>query len=1147
MTTATLPRPLELAVKHAAGKPICDPNAPCQPCRRSELQLLVVLPSVVAGAHAQALKDAGHAWAPSFDAAFGSLAREATVPVARLARQGCVYLYYPERRVWDVWQVMASGLTRKLLHQVNTQQYARHDGGYRHAPEPKSCSRGAANVLAHLISIHGSQRGGSVWLAFSAELWTPATLERFETNPEVQLPGFGGRPGTRGRLRDLRGREIDLGSVLKGQLPASGCLPLNQPALEHNVADYCPSPGQPGHWPSGAFKRAFSETPHPMAPDRFGTAATFEQEVRQLERRQTPPALPPLYENTTLVVMLPDPAGVIDAHNQLRMQAMAGIQGWLAGDADATGRNADPQRPWKLQSLVHAGYIREWTKAQEKTAHRQRLEGGQYRRSHVISAFEHQQIEAQERRTGMPVNPPGTTYEKLPGTPERYRVTFAQSALDKGVDELAAAGAEGRVERCMAHLDDSAIRNFDTQRRQQEDGWVKLLEAVDRDHVRWLESAAAQAQLRYDFDHLHAWRDAARSKEELARDVAETVARLKLLAVCYGGGACGPASLKHLVELFGKDEADPEHHIAQAFFVEGGLNTVLKKLDEPGTQSDLFGAYQSGKTAWEEFKAAWERWREQAAVASGVLLQTAYQVTHRMQEIALLPEVAKQHGLKVALADATKKQVVWVRAAGLARFLETGQRQYLLGVKWKAGEFAQALAERTLQDPAVDALRRDVTGKQARAAARLTRAELKPVLAKNVAEVEATVMLVVDEAQLARIAAARGEKLLDVVSAGLFGQPQAPMKVPESLAREIVRGYHPASRLEAMRSGAFVLNVAGLYLQWWALAQSWEDVRKQGGGEQVETALSGLGSVVGIVGAGVEIGALLLTPKAMGTQGTPAAAVLAKVPGHLWLRFAAGLMLAAGAGVSAAVAGVKAKRIAGLGDDEAANTYYSVAVVQGFGALSLTAGAYYAHRARVLAHYGHEAVVRLFARAFTPVQLGRCLTGVGLVLFIAGVALSFYALYLEDDEIEVFLRRSYFGRGHPQLGKFTGLDQEVQTLGALAVGTRAEVEWHDHLTEADEVSVKVKVFQPEPGNVVTAQLEGFSGLNGKKVAELFQGELPTLMPSADAGEAANGIFTSERKFKVPAGVGAVRLTYGLYKDRRPRVPPQAGGDLWLED
>ena len=291
-------------------------------------------------------------------------------------------------------------------------------------------------------------------------------------------------------------------------------------------------------------------------------------------RRQTPPTLPPLYENTTLVVMLPDPAGVIDAHNQLRMHVMAGIQGWLAGDADATGRNADPQRPWKLQSLVHAGYIREWVKAQEKAVHRQRLAGGPYRRSHVISAFEYQQIEVQERRTGMPVNPPGTVYDKLPGVPERYRVTFVQSALDKGVDELAGASAKGRVERYMAHLDDGAIRHFDTQRRQQEDGWVQQLEAVDRDHVRWLESAEAQAMLRCDFDDLHAWRVAARSKDELARDVAEAVARLKLLAACYGGGACGPASLKHLVEFFNKRavgdiDAASTHLVVGAFHAGG--------------------------------------------------------------------------------------------------------------------------------------------------------------------------------------------------------------------------------------------------------------------------------------------------------------------------------------------------------------------------------------------------------------------------------------------------------------------------------------------------------------------------------------------------------------------------------------------------
>src|SRR5690606_14664508 len=119
------------------------------------------------------------------------------------------------------------------------------------------------------------------------------------------------------------------------------------------------------------------------------------------------------------------------------------------------------------------------------------------------------------------------------------------------------------------------------------------------------------------------------------------------------------------------------------------------------------------------------------------------------------PALARQRGLQVALADAARKQVIWARAAGFANFLETGVRQYMVGIKWKAGAFAAANADTTLLPPAFNANARTGTGKQVRKAAKNARAALRPYLARHVMDMEATVMLVIDERQLTQIARAR--------------------------------------------------------------------------------------------------------------------------------------------------------------------------------------------------------------------------------------------------------------------------------------------------------------------------------------------------------------------------------------------------------
>lgn len=1128
------------STKAVAGKTTCDPNAPCQPCQRADLLLLVVTPSVIAKEHTGALKDAGYAWAPSFDAEFGSIKREATAPVARLMRTGYLYVYYPKRAVWDIWQVMSNGLTRKIMHQVDRELYKTRQSAYLTAGEPGLCSSGVANISAQLINIHGALTTDTAWLAFSSRLWTDSTLQRYADNPEAEVLGPDGKKQKK-KLRDLRGREISPSAILEGTFPATACLPLNATSLEHNVVDFGANKAA-GKLPLG-YDKAFASATQALIPQRFGMAPAVEKRVRGMEKASAPPANSELYLNRSLILMVPDPEGVADAHNNIRLATITARQGWMAGGVDANGKNADPNRPWERQSLLLAGYIREWVKDKERVFHQKMVDHGVYKNHTIISGDEYRQIKQQEKQTGKPYYPAGSTYEKLATAPERYRVTWPKP----GVEGLAKTTSKDKIERYNSHLDLDKIKAANDKWQKQEQGWYTLLESRDKDYVAWLTAAPLQVTLGYDFDDNIALSKAKRTTIEVRADVYDAAGRLQTLAICYGGGACTNVSLKYFVEQIQKDEADKTHFIAQAVFNEFDL---LKKIDDDkGTQADFYDAVLAVKDVWEQFKTEWERVKDPATSAMTILQQVTSQATQRMQEVALLPEIAKQRNLQIALADVAKKQVVWARAAGFSNFLKTGLRQYMFGVKWSANAFAAAATETTLQSPAIDAAKRGVTGKQARKASIKTRAELKPYIAGHGKDVEATIMLVVDEKDLSKIARARGEKMLDIVTTDLFGQPRGVVSLPESMAHEIVRKQTHA-HIGNLKQVGGVLNIFVLILQMRATMMSWEDIGKKGGTDQADAIASLLGGVAGTLGAVAELSAIMLSPPVLNKVGTPLAAELAnKIPARFILRFAAGVLGAAGAMFDAASAWAKSMKMGNAGDKDAKNAYIITAGLQLAGGASLGGGTYFAYRAallnRLAAQAAERATIQILGSFFSPISLARCFTGIGLLLWVGGLAISFYALYLEDDDNEIFLRRSYFGNGHPQLGKFHDFDHEMQSFAALAQGTRAELEWHD-VMGPDEINVNVKVFKPEAATYVTARLEAFDNINGKKLSDLFNSFMPALKLSNEPSEASSEVYTTNLSFKAPAGVEAIKLSYFVYKDRT-HTQPFARGELWIED
>lgn len=1159
------------AVNAVAGTPpnTCAPG--CKPCHRVSLQFLVVTPSVVPKEHAAALKDAGYAWAPSFDAEFGNMPRTATTPVARIARTGYILVYYPERKRWDVWQVMANGLTRKVMYQVNTEQYSAMQSGFNNAPEPKLCSRGAANLPGSLISIERCVDVDQIWLTYSAHLWLPAVLQQFADNAPGTVTGADGKAITK-PLRELHGRSFSPKAILAGSgaFP-TGCLPLNAAGLEHGVADFAKEA-------SRDFKKAFDLSLRPLDAERFGQAAEFDKQVRAIERASGPSGNPELYLDKSLIVMLPDPVGVAEQHNTIRLATLSAQQGWMAGGLDAKGANADPNRPWERQSLLHAAYVREWVRDAEHQHQKALLDNGAYRRSQTISGDEYRHIQAQEKTSGKPYNPPGTRYEKLQGDVERYRVVWPQTAMDQGIKGVAQANTQSRIDRYNKHLDQGRIEAANKKWLEQDKAWATLTEARDADHVAWLESTALAVALRYTHGDNSALRKTGLKREDVVAHMFDVATRMEDTARCYAGGACSDASLKHLIKLFERDPKDKAQWIADALVGQYNFWDLINGDDtDHGLRADLYTGALGVRSGYEQAAQGAQLLRQGMAQHASLLVQASQQTLAKMQELALDAQQAGKYGLKSDLAKIQRKQVFWVKATALHHYLETGSKLFYLNVAWDARAFVNAALDAVKAGPAIEMKFNQHTPRQRqshKSAAASARAELARAIANSAHPEHLTVPLLMDQAAV-EATAKRGHKvgpgMLQVVGGNLLGLPQVPLALPEEFARELFK-QQAQGRAETFKQWgetsvqnargvlpASVGNAFIFFLQWRAFTFALGEFDKSGGWAQVDAAASALSAAVGMLGAGLEVGSLLLAPTSITKAGTPAAGVLvSQLPkAYLRLGLGAGLMGATGAALDGAVAFAKMRGRQERGDSDAATLYGISAGFHAGGFVSLFYGSWMAYRSAVLTKAGVQGAVRVlsfrFASSFAAAGIGMSATGIGMFLWVAGVGFSVVGAMLEDDENETFLERSYFGSGsNTQLGKFANLEDEVQALATLARGFRAELEWQDNMTEPDVVTARLQTVEWDRNHRgMSFVLDGYDMINGAKLVTLAEGEL-------NDPKAEGGLYKVEQQVKITApGVQAVKLTFTLWNTefRLPNVPLKqnrgarkiAEDFIWMKD
>lgn len=613
---------------------------------------------------------------------------------------------------------------------------------------------------------------------------------------------------------------------------------------------------------------------------------------------------------------------------------------------------------------------------------------------------------------------------------------------------------------------------------------------------------------------------------------------------------------------FRKEVTDPTHYIAQAMM--GEFNFAPKLIDkvstDAGARADIYDAYLASTNAYNEFAQVWTSIGVPPVSDTSSIILMVATINARLRIMALQPGMGGKKGVAKAFELATRRSAMWVRSAGLVNHIVANHKQYDFSVAWGANAFAGAIDDTirnaaTLKPAAIDiGLRGNMTGNQAVEGRHRARMEARnQVAAGNVQglrHVEATSLILCDQEDLKRAARMRGEKLVDVVSPGLFGLDPKVTSVPESWARQMVSRQRHLN-VDSLRSKSGYLNLGTLIVQLAAFDMSLGDVNSSGGWDQMDAAGSLLGASAGIAGGAMELSSMLMTPGALNKMGTPFAAELAaKVPAHLWLKLGSGLCLGAGAIFDASVAFAKYHKGKNQGDGDASGAYAASAGAELAGGISLGLGAFFAYRASQLDRLGQlaarQAAVRILGAAFSPLLLARCLTGIGLILWLGGLGLSFLAMYLEDDDNEVFLRRSYFGKGHPELGRFKDLDHEVKSFGSLSTGTRAEMEWEDKFGQ-DGLKVTIKVFKPGQSTVVTVRLQGYDGINGKFIRDLTAGSLPTLKLSEDKDEAASDIFTTDLDFDLPEDISAVKLSYYVYPNAVKGTQAIATGDLWIED
>ncbi|MCP1573441.1 hypothetical protein J2S30_001820 [Herbaspirillum rubrisubalbicans] len=1068
--TATRDKVIGNAINATAGAPPLCVSANCQTCRRADLQLLIVTPSVAPLEHAATLQRAGHQWSSVLDTGFAAIKREATVPVARLARSGYFMLYFAQSQRWDIWQVMGNGLARKIMHQVSVKQYAALVTGFLTAAAPKTCSRGAANLEAPLISINGAKDIPSVWLAYTPRLWSPPVLQRYADNPMVDLPGPDGKPVGQEKLRTLRGREIHPAKWIKqSEFPQSGCLPLTAANLEQHVADFVKEG-------SAAFVKAFEFSLKPLDKERFGQAAAMDKAVRATEKLSHPT----LYVNKSLLVMLPDDVGVIEQHNHLRLCALESQKAWVAGGPHPDGTGFDPLRSWKLRSALHVEMIESWVVAARLADQKTLEDAGGYRHHHLISEDELEQIRARERASGKAYYPIGTKITRNDSKPVTYRVTPPPAQSERKLESVAEQKARSRIERYHGKLRMEELEQFRQDFRAGMARWETYLAQVDGDHVRWLTSGALAVTLRHDFDERLSLRSVSSAYGSAMQQVFEYLDRLGAVEKAWGGGAISLISSRELARAYGKDPEAPVTWLERAMLEPWDLYEAI--LSDPGKRKDVSekinGLVNQLPEAIKEVLQG-QRNLHEAHVHS--LLQVQEQAVH-LQATLLDPKQATRLGAPVASVTQVQRVItVQIRTAAIMEMMinPAAERYVTISVKLPIGEAVDAMVQGVRPSSLGMTMETKVgTDRKTRHQSRDALRKLAKHQARGL-QLPEYFPVVVTERKLAELKAHAGrqqEQLVEVVGDGQLGHLSERFQLPKSTALKLLgeqASLAKASRQALWsRQGKTTLVLASVQMA--ALTAALNKLDQEEGDAYVDTLMSVMGSTAGLLEGAFGISAAAVEIRRAGNKLVLSSSLMAASV----LRLLSGVAGAAASGFDMVAAYAKYSSRNARGERLAAKSYLFGAVFFAASAISASGSFTIAFANATVSRFViSRAIVVGLGGATSATMVAATATGIGILLGIAGFALALYAESLEDDLNEIFLKRCYWGKSERTETRFAaaeepldkrnleemltwserGLAAEVKGFQSLSVGVKASLTWSKNYFSDNVLQARIEV------------------------------------------------------------------------------------------
>jgi len=1076
---------------------------------------------------------------------------------------GYLYIYKPDN-TWDAYVVGTDGMLNRMP--VNAMP-----------PKPDetaltSCRReGHSNVKPRFITL--DPKLDKVWIAFSQHRWTPDVLTAFEADTES--------------CRTQRMTELDVQQAIQGNVGSGKAVHFGMVVSEDSlrgVADFTPA----------AFQARLHEFVPRAVLDLSSGAGALSAAMAAAS------AETPLGKGVALVI--PDPVGVADDHNTLRFMARQRYEGWKGGGARVDGSGIDRVRAWKRQSATHVAYVEtwareraEWEGMQTPMAIQRAGEINREEGAFLITEREFQRKygkavnEPLEKNGGLNVwhkarwvpsidpatNKPRMTVSKFSQTndPDDYDDRWKSEPLggtQLSEEYLRANGryhgakrVKDKLERYRKRLNVDALSQFNQQYAQDSNEWETAVRAIDADFAQFSSGPWPAIVCANDFGS----RKPARSQQpaQIRDSVANAVARLRSVECFYGGGAVSDKSFDLLNTFFKLDPSDQKNWFAGALL--DGFD-LLDTAIAPGNAGTVYSAILGGamlpKSWWAEFRAY-----QQSAVSSvESLVGSMQQVASENRTRAL--KNAKGAGAAAAaseLAAIAKSEIVWVRAAALWDYIDTGKEHYSINVRMKAGEYLDAIAK---GDP-LGAGAFEVTGRGAgsrgasRQGARDSKKFFEALKKRPEFSADITVPIIVEKATLERAA---GKS--NVTPLYNIGEASGVAQLPSDMAERLVQSntIYRQRGLAGIAAREVAFSSIGIFL---SIRQFWDAVLKLGdtsGFNLADASVNVVGGVAGTFGGAMEIAAFV--SESAGQRSAPVAASLlaAEVNRAIMFRMLAGASAGVGtlmSGVSAFISSLRTKR---EGQLEAAHNYEIAAGLLSASGIAMIGGSVISWKAAVAARVGQQVAMRLLGgvaiRTSAGALVGASATGVGIVLLIIGIAWALYAASLEHDENEKFLDRSFFGKHERSEGRFggspipdedewtaNGLDQELLALGALAIGLWASIDdWQDNVFSKDVILATISVANWKPGErVLRYRLEAHGSMPDRTLAsipagvEIASGSTPQLLlePSKDA----EGLHSARIEVPIENKYNAVRLVYSIFEAGEPQ--PLAQGEVWEED